>query len=363
MSQTPDVLIVGAGVIGLTSAYFLAQDGVRVQVVDRSEAGQEASWAGAGILPPGNPTFARSPFDQLRAHSAQLFPTLSRQLLDETGIDNGYRRSGGIEFHQDVGHAHDEEWRGEGVEAQSLNESDLLKLEPALASGLGAATFLPDMAQVRNPRHLQALSAACRKLGVEIRTGCEVVGWQRQGSRIVGLETAQGRMLADRFLLSAGAWSETLLKPLGLSIGIAPVRGQILLLHPERRLFQRMLLWGARYLVPREEGRVLVGSTEEHVGFEKATTQDAQANLRALACRLVPELASAPIEKAWSGLRPGSPDGMPFLGAAPGFDNLWIAAGHFRAGLQLSPGTGMIMKALLLRQTPILDVQAFRVDR
>src|SRR5215468_5129308 len=135
MAEHPDVLIGGGGVIGLTIAYFLAREGLRVEVVDKGDFGQEASWAGAGILPPGNAAEARTPFDQLRAHSVALFPALSAELRERTGIDNGYRRCGGLEFR---GHdAAEEEWHGEGVACEMLDEAAAQRLEPALAAGCG----------------------------------------------------------------------------------------------------------------------------------------------------------------------------------------------------------------------------------
>ena len=136
----------------------------------------------------------------------------------------------------------------------------------------------------------------------------------------------------------------------GLQPGIHPVRGQIALLNTRVALIQRILLHGARYLVPRPDGRVLVGATEEDAGFDKRTTATAVRDLLGLAFELVPELANAHLERCWAGLRPGSPDGLPFLGAVPGCDNLFVAAGHFRAGLQLSPATGLVVKELLLGQ-------------
>jgi glycine oxidase len=128
-------------------------------------------------------------------------------------------------------------------------------------------------------------------------------------------------------------------------------------------LLRRVLLWGARYLVPRPDGRVLVGSTEEDAGFAKRTTAAAVSGLLALAGRLVPALAEAHLEQCWAGLRPGSPDGLPFLGPVPGCDNLFVAAGHFRAGIQLSPATGLVMKELLLGQPLTVSLEPFRLDR
>jgi glycine oxidase len=363
MSESTDILIVGGGVIGLTTAYFLAREKLRIAIVDKGDFGMEASWAGAGILPPGNPDRAASPVDQLRAHGAALFPTLSAELRERTGIDNGYLRSGGLEFLRASGHAAAEEWRGEGTVAKSLDERAAAKMEPALASGLGAAIFLPDMAQLRNPRHLKALLAGCASYGVAFHAGCPANGFERKGQRVTAVRTACGTLKADRFLLAAGAWTEALLEQFGWTPGIRPVRGQIALLHTGTPLFHRILLWGARYLVPRPDGRVLIGSTEEEAGFAKRTTAGAIGELLALAASLVPGLASAHLERCWAGLRPGSPDGLPFLGRVPGWDNLFIAAGHFRAGIQLSPGTGLMLKELLLGQKPTVPFEPFRLDR
>jgi glycine oxidase len=363
MAAYPDVLILGGGVIGLTTAYFLAREGVSVVVVDRSDFGQEASWAGAGILPPGNPARARRPIDQLRAHSVRLHPILSAELRERTGIDNGYRRCGGLEFLAAGGEAEADEWRSEGVTIEILNDADLHRLEPALAPGLGAAYFLPDMAQVRNPRHIKALLAACHSTGVQLRAGCPGGSLERQDGRITGVLTGKDTLRAGRYVLAAGAWTESLLQPLGCRAGIHPVRGQIALLNTGTPVFQRVLLRGSRYLVPRPDGRVLIGSTEENAGFEKHTTAGAIGALLELACEMVPSLAQAPLERCWAGLRPGSPDGMPFLGRVPGYENLLIAAGHFRAGIQLSPATALVMKELLLGQPLTVPLESFGLDR
>jgi glycine oxidase len=363
MAESGDVLIVGGGVIGLSTAYFLAEAGARVLVVDQGDFGREASWAGAGIIPPSNPHTAHSPFDRLRALSASLFPSLSADLRERTGIDNGYLRCGGLEF----GCAHDpsaeQEWRGEGVKYEAIDAAALRRLEPNVSATSGAVYHLPELAQLRNPRHLKALLAACQSLGVRLRPGCPVQGFERQGSRVTAVLTMSGTLHADRVLLTAGAWSDVLLGQLGWRPGIRPVRGQIALLRCETPLFRRVLMQGSRYLVPRADGRVLVGSTEEDVGFDKRTTARAIHDLLELACELVPGLADAPLERCWAGLRPGSPDGLPYLGRVPGWENVYVAAGHFRAGIQLSPGTGLVMKQLLLGEKVSMPVEAFGLER
>jgi glycine oxidase len=363
MSERPEVLIVGGGVIGLTTAYFLARDGVPVAVLDRGDFGQEASWAGAGILPPGNPSGARTAFDRLRAHSAALFPALSAELRERTGLDNGYVRCGGLEFADGDDPTAVQAWHDEGIAFEVVDRPALAQLEPAVAPGPGTVYHLPDLAQLRNPRHVKALLAACTSLGVRLQPGCPVHGFEVQGQRIRALRTGLGRLEADRFLLATGAWTDTLLEQVGWRPGIHPVRGQIALLRTTGTLFRRVLLHEARYLVPRPDGRVLVGSTEERAGFDKRTTAGAIGELLAFAFDRVPGLAGAHLERCWAGLRPGSPDGLPFLGPVPGFANLFVAAGHFRAGIQLSPATGLVLKEVLLGQPPTVSLEAFRLDR
>lgn len=361
MNQHPDVAILGGGVIGLTTAYFLARAGVAVALYDKGDFGQEASWAGAGILPPGNPMQARTPVARFRALSSQAYEGLSAELRERTGQDNGYLRCGGIEFLSEYGGETDE-WHGEGAEVEGLDGFRLPELEPAVTALPGGMVHLPEMAQLRNPRHLKALLAGCGMLGVQFHPGNPVLGFECDGNRIRSATTAQGAVHARWFVLTAGAWTAPLLARFARP-AIRPVRGQIVLLNAGGPIFRRVLVTGARYLVPRADGRVLVGSTEEDVGFDKRTTAGAIQALIELACTLVPALADAQVERTWAGLRPGSPDGLPFLGPVPGCDNLLVAAGHFRAGIQLAPATAQMLKELILEQPLTIPWEPFRLDR
>jgi glycine oxidase len=361
MAICSDIVIVGGGVIGLTTAYVLAKEKLRVTVLDRKDFGHEASWAGAGIIPPGNPECAVTPFDQLRSLSSVSFPGLSAELREQTGIDNGYLRCGGLEFAADESAASAEEWRGAGIAVEAL--SDARQREPALAPGLGPAAFLPELAQLRNPRHIKALVAACAGLKVDLRPHCSAEKWLTQGRRVKTLRGDQETFEAGTFVITAGAWTDPLLAALGCHLDIQPVRGQIVLLSSAAPLIHHVLMWGDRYLVPRQDGRVLAGSTEEHVGYDTRTTAGAQQELLALACRLVPDLAQAAVERCWAGLRPGSPDGLPFIGLVPGCDNVLVAAGHYRAGIQLSPGTAQLLGDMILGRHLTIPAAPFRLDR
>lgn len=364
MNRSGDVIILGGGVIGLTAAYFLAKAGASVLLCEQGKTGMESSWAGAGILPPSDIEHAQLPFDRLRALSGQLFPELSQELKDRTGIDNGLTRSGGIEFLAAGHDAASDEWYGLGVTTKHLSAKDVADLEPALAPHLGPAIHIPGMAQLRNPRHLQALRAACVATNkVVILEETPTHGFVIEGRQVKGVRAGNEILTGASVLVAAGAWTDRLLKPLGVRLDIEPVRGQIALLNPGRPILRHVLIWGARYLVPRLDGRVLIGSTEERAGFEKATTAEAIQALLAIGIQLVPVLGSAAVEKTWAGLRPGSPDGLPFIGPVPGIDNLYVAAGHFRHGIQLSPSTGLLVKEMILHQPLTMPMDAFRPDR
>ena len=182
-------------------------------------------------------------------------------------------------------------------------------------------------------------------------------------SRVDAVQTDQEPLSAGQFLVTAGAWTDRLLQPMGRPLGVRPVRGQIALLQTDEVRSRPILLMGKRYLVPRGDGLVLVGATEEAAGFDARPTASAIAGLLDFAAELVPALAGAALVRCWAGLRPGSPDGLPFLGVVPDYDNLYVAAGHFRAGIQLSPATGRAMTDLLLGRKPFVPLEAFRLDR
>lgn len=366
MNRAPDVLVIGGGVIGLTTAYFLARDGHSVRLLDRSTPGTEASWAGAGIIPPGNVSRAVTSYDRLRAASSFAFAEASADLRDRTGIDNGYRVCGGVElFEGDSADPTTSLWEAEGIPFERLDDRSLKQVEPGLGWSDASAYFLPDMAQVRNPWHLRALVAACRAVGVEIESYAAVTSFRTDESRVFSALDDRGRShSADRFLIAAGAWADGLLLHLGACPGIHPVLGQIVLFHPSGRILGRIVSVDKRYLVPREDGRVLVGATEEpEAGYEKRNTVEGVQGLIDFARDLIPDLAGAAVEKTWSGLRPGSPDGLPVLGPVPGWENAFVAGGHYRAGIQLSISTASVMADLLTGRSPSIPLDDFRLDR
>jgi len=215
---------------------------------------------------------------------------------------------------------------------------------------------MPGVANVRNPRLLRALREALQRLpNVRVVEQCPVTGFVRDGGRIVGVQTAQGERRADQVVVAAGAWSGELLATLGLEVPVKPMKGQMILFKCAEDFLPSMVLAERRYAIPRRDGHILVGSTLEDVGFDKVPTEEALQSLKATAIELLPALAGAQVVRHWAGLRPGSPDGVPYIGAVSGFDGLWLNCGHFRNGLVLAPASCQLLTDLMLGREPVVD--------
>ena len=346
-----DVTVIGGGVIGLSIACELAGQGHSVRLLERGEFGREASWAGAGMLPPGNPECRMDVESWLRGISHRLWPEWSGFLREETGLDNGFHRYGGLQIRTDIEtdglQSEISRWRDEGVRIEPLDDPGIRHLEPKIHPRINQGYLLPDMGQVRNPRHLKALVACCERRGVSLVSHCEVLEISTRNGRIASVQTSQGPFQSEAWVLAGGPWSKRLTDGLDCPLRLEPVRGQMLLLRTSPGFLHRILESSKRYIVPRLDGRVLVGSTEEWVGFQKENTVSGIGGLMRFALGLIPELADAAIESTWSGLRPCAPDGLPYIGFVPGAENLILASGHFRSGLQLSPATAWLVGRLL----------------
>tara|TARA_R110002072_G_scaffold302100_1_gene483875 strand:- start:26209 stop:27363 length:1155 start_codon:yes stop_codon:yes gene_type:complete len=355
-----DVIVVGGGVIGLSTAWELASHGATVKVIDQSTIGREASWAGAGMLPPGNLSGETSGEGRLRALSCELWPDWTQSLRDATGVDNGYQNCGAIEVSFDRSLKPEADaWVATGNRVEFLTDDRRRHFEPAISSDIKDAYRLDDFCQVRNSRHLKALTAVCVDAGVEILEGAPVCGWRMSGRLVTHVRTARDEHVAGQFVICSGAWSRQLAKEAGAEINVEPMRGQIVLLKCPSRPFRHVIQDGSRYLVPRADGRILIGSTEERVGFVKQNTVDGVQSLLQFAVSIVPTLASAEIERTWSGLRPFSGREEPFICRLPGQENLFVAAGHFRSGLQMSPGTAVLVRQMLLGHEPSIAMNPY----
>lgn len=373
MNQHVDCLILGGGVIGLTLALELRRRGRDVTVIERGQVGREASWAGAGILPPPLRENVDDPLDRLRALSHRLHFELAEQLREDTGLDTGLRRCGGLYLARSAGEAAaliglKSLYEEHDVRAELLSGETVKEREPELAAAveegrIQSALECPDEAQLRNPWHLAALKAACEQRHVALLESVEAESIACQDGEAQSVATSRGSWTADIVIVAAGAWAVQLLEPLGLHTGVFPVRGQMVLYRCERPPLTRIINEGPRYIVPRDDGHCLVGSCEEEAGYEKAVTDAVQRSLEAFARELAPSLSDDRVVDRWSGLRPASFDGFPYIGRVGAIENLFVAVGHFRSGIHLSTGTAHVLAQLICGETASLDLNAFSPTR
>lgn len=387
MKKNSSTIVVGGGVIGLSLAWELAQRGHSVTVLESAQVGKSASWAGAGVLPPPAKHGTDDCYEQFRRMSHDLHPLWAERLRTLTGIDNEFSRCGGIYLASTSAEAATLAanrwwWEEHGIEHEKWTMEQLLRREPTLMEGRTAAGipsagsqsaagetailsawFLPDECQLRNPRHLQALEAACRQSGVELVEQTAATRFESTSSGAVQVFTHGGSYQADQVCICSGAWARHMLEELGQASGIMPVRGQMVLYGCDRPLLNSVVNEGHRYLVARRDGRLLAGSIEEEVGYAAETTEQGLSQIRAWAEGIFPQLKDQPIEKTWAALRPGSYDGFPYMGRVPGHEQLYLAAGHFRSGIHLSCATAVLMANEMEGIANPIDLHPFRVGR
>ncbi|MEO6975732.1 MAG: glycine oxidase ThiO [Gallionella sp.] len=325
-----DFLIVGGGMVGLTSAQTLLQAGYQVTLVERNTVGREASWAGGGILSPLCPWDYREPVTRLALRGMDMFCEATSALHADTGIDSEYLRSGMLLLPP---------YQTE-LATQWCTQHQFALLHVNLANHLhgqqGPGLLLPEVAQVRNPHMLHALRKRVEMLGGIILEQQEVKKIETAGERVVALHTAQGKLVAGAYIVAAGAWSKALLGEHALNIDIRPIRGQILLFKFDTPPFRQILLRENLYLIPRRDGHVLVGSTLEDVGFDKSITVEARDSLLRRVYEIFPGWKDLQPVQHWAGFRPGSPDNIPTIGHHPVLTNLFANSGHFRYGVTMS---------------------------
>lgn len=340
-----DSLIIGAGAVGLCCARALCQSGAKVTVVERGLCGGEASWAGGGILSPLCPWDYPDEVTRLASRGAGLFSSLAGELHRTTGMDAEYEACGMRVFPPFDLPAALHWCQAHGVRA----EKD--------ASG---GLYLPDVAQIRNPRLLHALRTRVEGLGGRIVERCGVREIVVASGRVRKLVTECGEFSAATYIVAAGAWSKQVLGEHALNLEITPVRGQMLLYKFEAPPIPHIILQQGLYLVPRRDGHLLAGSTLEYAGFDKSTTADALHDLSRRAGDILPPLRGMQPVRQWAGLRPGSPDNIPTIARHPRIENLYINSGHFRYGVTMAPASAEILVNEMEGRPQPFDVAPYR---
>lgn len=366
-----EVLIIGGGVIGASIAYYLAEAGTRVTLLERGRAGGHASLASAGLL---HPMQSAGIPDALRAFSAfsfDLYPDLVRRLRDLTGIDPEYQACGWLrvalreEAIPDMRvHELPHVATADSYGVRLISGDEARVLEPALTPEVVAAVHYPRGAQVYVPSLLQAYTHAAARLGATVRRGVEVTDLCVADGRVTGARTADGETVdADHTVIAGGAWTPFTAQRLGVSLPIYPMRGQILALHTVPTPFQHIIFGNEIYLAPKADGSVVAGATYEEAGFDDRLTAEGVGWLLTTAPTLLPSLAQATFRQAWVGLRPASRDGLPLLGAVPGWEGITVATGHTAEGVLLSPATGKLMAQHVRGEPAELSLAPFSLGR
>lgn len=366
-----DAIVVGGGVIGLASAWRAAQAGLRVRVLERDAPGAGASGVAAGMLAPvGEATFGEERLLAMGLASHALWPEFAEELSAEAGL-TGYAEFGALHVALDRDEAAElrrrfDLMRSLDLDARWLRPSECRELEPGLAPGVSAGVFAPHEAAVAPRRLVEALRRACERAGVEVREGAEVVEAIRDGERLAGVTTADGeRHRAPAVVVAAGAWSGALeWLPAEARPPVRPVKGQIITLRgpASEPVAERIVASERVYIVPRDDGRLIVGATVEELGFDARVTAGGVHELLREGYRALPDIAELELEEVAVGFRPGTPDNLPVIG--PGaLEGLVWATGHYRNGVLLTPVTAQAVAALLTGGEPAPEVEIARPER
>ncbi len=352
------VVVVGGGIIGCAIACELSRCGVPCLVLDSRRIGMAATNASAGVLAPLAEFKRPGPLVRLGLESLRRYPAwVERLRADAPDIDVEFQLNGVLRV------AFDEQEMSElragapmardlGMELIELDQQALRGAEPRLNEGLIGGVLCPEEGQINQQLFTLALSRGAKKRGARIIEDAPVLGFDKRAGRVVGVRTPQGAFACDHLVLAAGPWTRPLARKLAADVPARPIRGQML-------AFGRMLtpihqpVWGPRgYLLPRANGLVFAGATVEDVGFRFHTTKRGLGQVRRAAFELVPQLRHAREHFSWFGLRPGSPDGLPIMGALPGWENATVATGHFRNGILLAPITGELIAQAIVEGRP-----------
>ena len=355
----PDCIVIGAGVIGLLTARALHQAGMDVLVIERGQLGGESSWAGGGIISPLYPWRYADSVNRLAERSKQIYPALAAALSEDSGVDCELITSGMLYTDVDeyeTARAWAQAWQ---VPLELIEDRQrLMQIEPALHPDIEHAMWMPDIKQIRNPKVVKALRGSLQHAGIAFIEHAEVSEILLTDNKVSGVQITQQTINAGRVIVASGAWSARVLGAHG-RLDVEPVKGQMIMFRGEPDLVRTIVLSHGHYIIPRQDGHVLAGSTLERTGFEKRTSSDAQQALSADAASLVPLLGNLPIERHWAGLRPGTQNGIPYVCAHDEIEGLYIHAGHYRNGIVLGPASAQLMSEIVLGQATFCDASAY----
>jgi len=363
-----DVIVIGGGIIGCSIAHRLAGEGMAVTVIERGEPGREASWAAAGMLAPQAESAHSVPpaLRELFEASHALYPEFVAELEDETGIHIDYQTNGSVMVAMDYQETKMlagllERHMETGRDVEELTAHQVKEKQPGLSEAVEAALFFPDDHAVDNRQLMSALVEGARRRDVTFLNHTPVLGLDFQGERVRGARIPGRVVEGDTFILAAGCWTD-LVATGEVVTAVRPIRGQIVCLQNKPQTLRHLIHASDCYIVPWPDGRTLIGSTLENVGFDKTVTAEGMHKLISAGIKTVPGLRSATVRDHWAGLRPNTPDDLPVLGKTR-YSNLIVATGHFRNGILLAPITAKLITELLVSGQPAIPLEPFSSTR
>ncbi|MCR8644978.1 glycine oxidase ThiO [Paenibacillus sp. N1-5-1-14] len=366
MHRSVDVVIIGGGVIGCSIAYQLAKRGIQAIILEKDRIASGASSAAAGMLGAQSEQFQSPALFDLARQSRAMFPSLATELREASGIDIGFMQFGMLKVALSPNEAAElqlttSKQLSVGEQAEWLDAYAARQLEPELSDHIIGAMHIPGDGHVVAPDLTQAFARSSIRHGVEIREFAEVLQLLHRDGQIEGVKTSKETLYCKQVIVATGAMTQPFFAKVGVHVPIYPVKGECFAVRMAKPLFQKTIYTESCYLVPKRSGEILIGATTTPNCWDTKVTLQGLVTLFERAQQLIPAIRHTEWSRTWAGLRPQTATGMPYMGEHPQLRGLFLAAGHYRNGILLSPITGHIMAELITGHTPIQDIRLFAV--
>jgi glycine oxidase len=367
MKKHYDVLVVGGGIIGHSVAYSVSKRGMSVLVIEKGEINRKASSAAAGMLAAQAEVTEAGPLFDLARESRNLFPSLSEELLERTGIDieliqNGMLTMALTEEKAQSLQATIAFQQAAGEKATWLSPDEVISVEPNLTSAVHGAMHAPNDGQVSAYKLANSFASGAKLLGTSVLEYTNVTDFIIYNEKVQGVKTDRGDFYGNQIVVAGGAWSEQIIKLISMELPMYPVKGECFSVITSEKLIDKTIFSEDCYIVPKKGGRLFVGATMYPDTYDEKVSVHGISQLLNKAINLLPSLKHTEWEKAWTGIRPQTGDGLPYIGEVPTYKGLYVASGHYRNGILLSPITGEIIADMIEEKKLTSAKIAFSLD-
>ena len=365
------VIIIGAGIIGLSISFYLKKNNFDVIVIEKDKAGTEASYASAGMLAAQSEFDFYENFMDFCIKSRNMYPDYCKDIEQASGISIEYKKSGmirpALNEDQEKHLKSNYEWQKKhGFEIEFLNGDKLREIEPKLSKSILSGLYTKNDGQVNNRKLVEALILANKKNNVKIIENCELKDYLIDNNKIIEVKTDNGDIKADIVVNAAGAWSSLISPGVIKNFEVKPIRGQLVALQSNKEIMKKVIfasiLGKGGYVVPREDNTIILGSTVEDIGFEKRNTEEGINSILKTCFNILPEFKNLKINEKWSGFRPLAEDNLPIIGKT-GIEGLILATAHYRNGILLAPITAKAITELIVNDKIMPEIKDFSVNR